>query len=145
MDDELRNAFATLSSQISFAGDDARAAAAHARETAVAVQGLSMKVDRLEREVFGSKPPPPLPPVAPVVKRMASQEGDLAELAGQIIAVKSELVEVKRINEEQSQKLGLDAHGWLATIRSADAKDVVRIGTLVAALATGILEALKHL
>lgn len=105
MDDELRKAFATLSSQMSDIGTDARQAAAMAKENAhattmlgVRIQGLEVDVGQLKTVVFGSNPPPA--PVAPVVKRITNNEGETAELAGQLMAVKA-------INEEQSKKLTL--------------------------------------
>jgi ElaB/YqjD/DUF883 family membrane-anchored ribosome-binding protein len=103
MDDELRNAFATLSAQMSDVGSDARKAAEMSRETAHEMVKLSRKVDGLEADVgqlkvavFGSSPPPS--PSPPVTKRVSQAEGDLAELSGQIIAVKA-------INEDQNKTL----------------------------------------
>lgn len=103
MDDELRQAFATLSAQISDVGTDARNAASVAREAKHETIALSRRFDGVEQDVtqlksavFGSKPPPaPMPPIA---KRITHSEGDIAELAGQVIAVKA-------INEAQSKEL----------------------------------------
>jgi hypothetical protein len=110
MDNELREAFSTLSAQMSDIGNDARRAAEQAREAAhetyklgARISGLETDVGQLKTAVFGSNPPPA--PVVAVVKRITHTEGDIAEIAGQVIAVKAELSEVKSINEEQSRML----------------------------------------
>ncbi len=150
MDSDLREAFATLSAQIASVSDDTRAATLQLRETAsdvrqmsAALELTSAKVGRLEREVFGSKPPPPLPGPTTVIQRVKESEGDLAELSGQLMALQSELASVKTINEEQSKKLGLNSeNAVLSAIRSASVKDVVRIATFIAAAMAAFYQAI---
>lgn len=96
-------------------GTDARNAASLARETAHEMVKVARKVDGLEADVgqlktavYGSNPPPA--PV-PVVKRITHSEGDIAELAGQVIAVKA-------INEAQNRKLE-DLEGKVDLIHKA--------------------------
>lgn len=138
MDDELRTAFATLSAQMADVGADARAAAERAKEAAHAAaraeaMGAQNKaqIERLEKHVFGSEPPPPLAP--PVLRRVTESEGDIDDLTGQVLAVRSELAEVKQINQVQTQKLGLEADGFWGIVRNATAKDVIKLATLLAA------------
>jgi len=111
MDDELRQAFATLSAQISDVGSDARNAAAVAREAKHETIALSRRFDGIETDVghlksavFGSKPPPAPMPV-PVVRRITHSEGDIAELAGQVIAVKSQTEELTKKVDEHGMEL----------------------------------------
>lgn len=98
MDDDLRKAFATLSSQINDVGADARNAAARSQE---AVHGLAQlgatvttlgdRVGALEHHVYGSNPPPPTaqgtPSPAPLVRQVSEHESELATVAGQVLAV----------------------------------------------------------
>jgi hypothetical protein len=123
MDDDLRQAFATLSAQMSDIGGDARTAASMSRETAHEVvkmsrrlDGLEVDVSQLKTVVFGSTPPPVAVP--PVVKRITHSEGELSELAGQVIAVKADLATVKEINEGQTRRLD-DLGGKVDAIHSA--------------------------
>jgi len=130
MEPELREAFATLSAQMADVGRDARSAAELARETAA-------KVERLEGEVFGSERPPVLKSETngtrpTVMGRVSSAEGDVAELTGRLLAVESEL-------KKQSGAMGIDREGLMGWIRKADVKDVIRVLTLVAAIATTIV------
>jgi hypothetical protein len=100
MDQELREAFATLSSQLAAVGADAREASARANEAAYGVTRLAGKVERLEHVVFGSTPPPSLPAV-PIARRVTQGEGDIVDLTGQVLKLAGELAEVKGQNEEQ--------------------------------------------
>lgn len=135
MESELREAFATLSAQMADIGRDAKAAAELARETA-------HKVERLEGAVFGSKPPPPLKPEMngtrpSVVGRVSNAEGDVAELTGRVLAVEAEL-------KKQSAAMGIDREsGFVAWLRKADTKDVIRIVTLIAAIVASVIGAMK--
>lgn len=104
MDDELRSAFATLSAQMSTIASDVSAGNVLQRQTITEVRQLGGRVDRLEKEVFGDAPPPPLKS-DPLLRRITNHDGELAELAGQVIAVKADVATVKAINEAQSQKL----------------------------------------
>ncbi len=111
MDDELRQALASICAQQADIATDARAAHVLARENAHETVKLARRFDTIEVEVkqlksavFGSDPPPAVP--VPLPKRITQGEGDIAELAGQLIAVKSELTEVKKLNEEQSGDIG---------------------------------------
>lgn len=110
MDDDLRNAFATLSAQISVVATDLRAntsltadltrTVADVRNEQKAQAGRLMV---LEKHAFGSDPPPP--PTRPLVESITEHDGDIASLAGQVIAARAELAEVKRQNAEQIEML----------------------------------------
>lgn len=104
MDQELREAFATLSAQVAGVGSDAREASARAREAAFAVGRLTARVEHIEQAVFGGKPPS-VPPPAPLAHRVTEGEGDVADLAGRLLAVQSELAAVKSQNQEQLEVL----------------------------------------
>lgn len=103
MDSELREAFATLSSQIATVGADAREASTRSRDTYAAVNRLESRVGMLEGAVFGSKPPPAPPPV-PLSARITEGEGSVAELTGVVLAVKGELAEHRAASEEYRAK-----------------------------------------
>jgi len=83
MDQELREAFATLSAQMSGVDANAREAASRSRETAAAVSRLTGDVETLKAAVFGSTPPPPVP----VVARITEGEGTVADLTGRVMAL----------------------------------------------------------
>lgn len=110
MDNDLREAFATLSSQLADVGGDARKAAEMSRETAYEMTKMGHRMGALESDVgqlktavFGSSPPPTQTP--PMVTRITHGEGEMAELAGRVLAVSAEVASVKEINEEQNAKL----------------------------------------
>lgn len=99
MDDELRQAFATLSAQMSTIASDVSASTALQKQTIAEVKQLGGRVEKLEKHVFGSDPPPS--PSAPLVTRTTHAEGDLAELAGQVIAVKADVADLKQTQAAQ--------------------------------------------
>lgn len=111
MDQELREAFATLSAQMSGVDANAREAASRSRETAAAVSRLTSDVEMLKSKVFGSNPPPPTAP--PVLARITEGEGTVADLTGRVLALQAETKElraevavVKQQNAEQLEVLG---------------------------------------
>lgn len=135
MDDDLRNAFATLSAQISTVNTDLRANTALTAELTrgVAEVRTEQKVQAgrigvIEKAVFGSEPPP-APPAEPLTRQVTEHDGDIAQLSGQIIAARAEIADVKNATD----KLGLDAAGFWAFVRKAEVKDIVKLLTLVAA------------
>lgn len=107
MDDDLRNAFATLSAQISVVATDLRTntaltadltrGVADVRSEQKAIRG---DVTVLQKAVFGSDPPP-APPARPMAESIGEHGSEIATLAGQVIAARAELAEVKKQNEEQ--------------------------------------------
>lgn len=106
MDDDLRNAFATLSAQISVVNTDLRANTSLTADLTRAVADVRTEqkqirgeVQVLQKAVFGSDPPPA--PMRPMATSIGEHDGEIASLAGQVIAARSELAEVKRQNEEQ--------------------------------------------
>jgi hypothetical protein len=101
MDDELRKAFATLSAQMSTIAGDVSANNALQKQTVNEVRQIGSRVERLEKQVFGSDPPPPVSPSSPVLTRITHSEGELAEMAGQIIAVKADVADLKVTQETQ--------------------------------------------
>lgn len=145
MDDELRNAFATLSSQMSDIGTDARQAASQAKEAAhattmlgVRIQGLESDVGQLKTAVFGSNPPPA--PV-PIAKRITHNEGDLAEITGRVMALEGQVGDVKEINEAQSKELarvsGMVGDVHAAVVGVVTNKKVMFVGKVIFAIAVG--------
>lgn len=118
MDDDLRNAFATLSAQISVVATDLRTntaltadltrGVAEVRTEQKAIRG---EVQVLQKAVFGSEPPP-APPIRPMAESVTEHEGEIATLAGQVIAARAELADVKielsavkKLNVEQTETL----------------------------------------
>jgi len=100
MDQELREAFATLSAQMSGVDANAREAASRSRETAAAVSRLTGDVETLKAAVFGSTPPPPVP----VVARITEGEGTVADLTGRVMALQGQLAEHRTASEEYRAK-----------------------------------------
>lgn len=135
MDDDLRNAFATLSAQISVVNTDLRANTSLTADLTRAVADVRTEqkeirgeVQVLQKAVFGSEPPPA--PMRPMAASIGEHEGEIATLEGQVIAARAEIAEVKK----QTDKLGLDASGFWAFVRKAEMKDVIKLVTLIAAL-----------
>ncbi len=92
------------------------------------------RAERLEKEVYGSKPPPPLAPSVPVIRRVSEAEIETDELRGVVLRVASRVEEVAKMNEKQSKAMGLDAHG-LAFLRTRSGrKDLLQFVTLVVAM-----------
>ncbi len=125
MDDELRKHFADLMSSMEGVASDARAAASTSRETASVVRKLDGRVTVLEKHVFGSDPPPP-PPARPMAESIGEHDGDIAEVRGELIAVRAEL-------EKQSSKMNIDAKGFWAFVHNTKLQDVAKLVTLLAA------------
>lgn len=100
MDQDLREAFATLSAQIATVGEDAREASTRSRETQAVVGRLRVDVDNLKHAVFGSNPPPAPPPL-PLTARITEGEGSHAELVGVVLNLQGEVRAVKEQNTEQ--------------------------------------------
>lgn len=109
MDDDLRNAFATISAQISVVATDLRANTSltadlnrQVGQVAAEQKQLTGRVGVIEKAVFGSEPPP-APPARPMAESIGEHDGEIAQLAGQVVAARTELAEVKKQNEEQLQ------------------------------------------
>src|SRR5688500_14949665 len=135
MDDDLRNAFATLSAQISVVATDLRANTALTADLTRGVaevrteqKAQAGRIVVIEKAVFGSEPPPA--PMRPMAESVNEHEGEIATLAGQVIAARAEIAEVKK----HTDKLGLDASGFWAFVRKAEMKDVIKLATLIAAI-----------
>lgn len=133
MDDELRNAFATLSAQMSTINSDLRANTALTAELNSAVHQVAAdqkqlrgEVKVLQRAVFGSEPPPP-PPARAMVHSVTEHDGDIAEVKGELMAVRAEL-------EVQSKKMGITANRFWAFVHNTKVQDVAKLATLAAAL-----------
>lgn len=103
MDDELRKAFATLSAQMSTIAADVSAGNSLQRQTIAEVKQQGVRIEKLEKHVFGSDPPPP--PTEALVTRTSHAEGELAELAGQVIAVKAAVADLNRTQATQLEIL----------------------------------------
>jgi len=112
-DEIVRGLAAELSAQISSVGDDAREAASRAKESAYtarkveAITGeLVKRVEKLEKQVFGSDPPPANP--TPLVKRTTDGENSMADLTGRVLNLQGnvanlqgEVALVKKQNTDQ--------------------------------------------
>jgi hypothetical protein len=132
MDDDQRNYFATISAQLSGVADDSRAAADNSREALAVSRRVEGRVGVVEgqivvlnRHVFGSKPPP-APPMRPIAHSIGEHDGDIAEVKGELLAVRAELA-------EQSKKMGIGATKVWAFVHSTKVQDVAKLATLVAA------------
>lgn len=97
MDDDLRNAFATLSAQISVVATDLRANTSLTADLTRSVADVRTeqkaqagRIGVIEKAVFGSDPPP-APAAEPMVRQLSEHDGDIATLAGQIIAANAKL------------------------------------------------------
>ncbi len=108
MDDELRKHFADLMATMEGVASDARAAASTSRETAATVRKLDSRVGVVEgqvqvlhKHVFGSEPPPPSP-MRPIAESVGDHEGDLATLAGQMIAAHAKIDRVEEKTDRQT-------------------------------------------
>lgn len=123
MDNELREAFATLSGQLSDIATEARAAHAIGKLNA-------HELASLKSYVYGSSPPPPPPPGAPppppldeqvtkATARASSASLDVEELRGHLLRVESTVERIETQNKEQSKALGIGVQGfrWLTTTR----------------------------
>ncbi len=138
MDDELRKALATFSAQVSGVASDVASTQSLGKQTLTEVRQLGGRVEKLERHVFGSDPPPHPSSSSSVVKRITSNEGDVADLAGRLLNVAASITEVKAELAEQSRELalqskqagiGLRGLKWLA---SKDGRtSMVRVATLI--------------
>jgi hypothetical protein len=140
MDDDLRNAFATLSAQISTVNTDLRANTSLTAELSRKVSEVALEqtqirgeVKVLQKAVFGSEPPPA--PVRPLAHSVGEHDGDIATLTGQVLAIAAKVDSIAAETVKQTSKLGLEpASGVLTFVRNANTKDVIKILTLLAAL-----------
>lgn len=132
MDDELRKAFATLSAQMSDISRDTHALHMGQRETLVEVRHLGTRVHRLERQVFGSDPPPAAG-AEPLSRQVSEHDGDIAHLAGRVLGVEAK---VDKLTEMQTQQTAI-----LTRLDKIAANPMVRrvayaVGGLIVAYAT---------
>lgn len=131
MDDDLRNAFATLSAQISVVATDLRANTSltadlsrKVSDVAAEQQQIRGEVKVLQKAVFGSDPPP-APPMRPMAESIGDHDGEIAEVKGELIAVRSEL-------QKQSKKMNIDVKGFWAFVHDTKVQDVAKLATLLA-------------
>jgi hypothetical protein len=144
MDDDLRNAFATLSAQISVVDSGLRANTALTAELTRGVADVRSEqreirgeVKVLQKAVFGSEPPP-APAARPMAHSINEHDGEIAEVKGELIAVRSELA-------KQSKTMGVDKTGFWGWVRGATVQDAMKLGTMLAAVIAAIAAALKGL
>ena len=116
MDQELREAFATLSAQMSGVDANAREAASRSRETAAAVSRLTGDVEMLKSKVFGSNPPPPTAP--PVLARITEGEGTVADLTGRVMALAAAHEEHVKATAEYRKQNDAKQDEQLETLRA---------------------------
>lgn len=109
VDAELRDAFLLLGTQIADAARDARAASQAANEASTAAHSANKRAERLERHVFGSRPPSDdegsasgaTTPRAPaIVARIVTGEHADQEL-------RARLERVEKMNEKQCAAMGV--------------------------------------
>lgn len=105
MDAELREALAKLYAQGSTTAQDARAAADRAREAAQGVAALDTRVQRLERHVFGSDPPPPNTPAVPIVRQVSEQDMEHDALKAHVIVLDTKVDALTKMQERQTELL----------------------------------------
>lgn len=116
MDQELREAFATLSAQMSGVDANAREAASRSRETAAAVSRLTGDVETLKAAVFGSTPPPPAAPA--VMARITEGEGTVADLTGRVMALAAAHEEHVKATAEYRKQNDAKQDEQLETLRA---------------------------
>ena len=116
MDQELREAFASLSAQMSGVDANAREAASRSRETAAAVSRLTGDVEMLKSKVFGSNPPPPTAP--PVLARITEGEGTVADLTGRVMALAAAHEEHVKATAEYRKQNDAKQDEQLETLRA---------------------------
>jgi hypothetical protein len=140
MDDEQRKYFADMMATMHGVSADARASAAAsyealqvARRVESRVAVVEGNVQILQKHVFGSDPPPS-PPMRPMAESIGEHDGDIAQLAGQVIAVNAKVEQLTQMQEKQTAilarldksaanpmvrrvayVLGLAILGWLAS------------------------------
>ncbi len=144
MDDEQRKYFADLMASNAGIAADSRAAAASSHEALQVARRVEGRVGIVEgqivvlnRHVFGSKPPPP-PPVRPMTHSVTEHDGDIAEVKGELLAVRAELA-------EQSKKMGLTASKFWSVIHNTKVQDVAKLITLVVSSIAAVIAAWKGL
>jgi hypothetical protein len=133
MDDELRKNFADLMSSNAGIASDSRAAADNSREALLVARRVEGRIGIVEgqivvlnKHVFGSKPPPP-PPARPMAHSVTEHDGDIAQVQGELLAVRAELA-------EQSKKMGIGATKFWSFVHNTKVQDVAKLATLAAAL-----------
>jgi hypothetical protein len=131
VDDDTRQAFASMMAAVSTVDANVRAssavAAENAREFRAGLAAINVRVDEvvgdvknIKRHVFGSDPPPAAG--GAIMRQVSEHESELATLAGQVIAVSSKADKVITMQEEQNKVLAkqnevlADQNAMLATI-----------------------------
>lgn len=117
MDQEFREAFASISAQLSDVATDARQSTALSRETNATVNRLSTRVGHLEEAVFGGRPPT-TPPAAPVLARITEGEGTVADLTGRVMALAASHEEHVKATAEYRKQNDAKQDEQLETLRA---------------------------
>jgi outer membrane murein-binding lipoprotein Lpp len=143
MDDELRQAFATFSGQMSdFAGEQRNLSSAvrdmsrNFQRLDSTVADLGDRMTRAEKSIYGSNPPPALP--APSFnRRMSSAEGDVAELTGRVMGLESKLdantketIATKHLLERNTAATEKIERAFTGIVSSPTVQKVTRLLTL---------------
>jgi hypothetical protein len=143
MDDELRQAFASLSASVSSVANDASATNVLTRQTLSEVRQLGSRVSKLERHVFGSDPPPAIR--APLTERITQNEDDTVDLTGRLMNVaasqqemRGELQSVRDELDKQSRQMGIGMRGAQWATSKEGRKTLVSLATLTGALYTAL-------
>ena len=106
MDQDLREAFATLSSQIADCNANARTAADRATDAAIGVRRLEGRVEKLEKHVFGTEPPP-APPAVSIVRQVSEQDMETDALKAQVIILDTKVDKLTEMQERQNEMLSV--------------------------------------
>lgn len=115
--------------------------AEHARTTTTAIEVMGSRIERVEKHVFGSDPPPTAtsfrPRLPDVARKTGEHTGEIAELAGMVVAVDEKVEKVLGLNEEQSREgFGTGKGALVRTLRRGGTKDAIKILSLVLAIVT---------
>lgn len=98
---------------------------------------LEGRIDKLEKRVDGSDPPPDFR--KSIRESVNENETDIDVLKAGLITANHKIDKVIELNEQQSKDaFGVGANTVLSQFRKASVKDVIKVVTLLSALAAGL-------
>lgn len=136
MDFELTRAFASLSSQIADVGRDTRTALDRVNAIDRTTRDTVVRVGRLEKQVFGSDPPPGGVDAgnAPrIVARVSDAEIGLDNVHGMVLAIDGRCEWIETELKKQSGVMGIGKKGLKWLWSPAGGRAIVRLATLAGA------------
>lgn len=137
MDLELTKAFASLSAQIAEVGRDAKAAVDLTRASDRLNRDTAARVVRLEKQVFGSDPPPRGTDAATaprIVARVSDAEIGLDKVHGMVLAIDGRCERIESELQKQSTVMGIGRKGLKWLWSPAGGRAIVRLATLAGAV-----------